>query len=322
MEFREPLLLAGLLLVPLALAAYVVAQRRQRRFAVRYTNVDVLASVASRVGWTRHIPALLALLALAALLIALARPERTVAAEQRQAMVVMVTDTSGSMLAEDITPNRLSAAQAAGRALADKLPRDFRLGLVGFGTSASLLVEPTTDKQRVHAGLAGLKFAGRTAMGDGLALGLQAARTPVTSELGIPQRLPAAIVLLSDGANTAGSEDPITVAERARKLRIPVYTVALGTQEGFITHTRRDGTTWREAVPPDTTTLQEIARETRGRYFAAADAQRLTDIYRGLGTRLATRQEKQEVTAAFAGGGLALLVFGMVAAMARGGRLP
>jgi len=322
MSFREPLLLLGLALVPLALAAYVVAQRRRRRFAVRYTNVDVLASVASRSGWTRHVPAALAMLALAALLVALGRPERTVAAEQRQAMVVMVTDTSGSMLATDVNPDRLSAAKAAGNALADKLPRDFRLGLVGFGTTASLLVEPTTDKLRVRAGLEGLQFAGRTAMGDGLAKGLEAARTPVTNELGVPQRLPAAVVLLSDGANTAGTEDPITVAERARKLRIPIYTVALGTAAGYITHTRRDGTTWRESVPPDTATLQEIARETRGRYFQAADAQRLTDIYRSLGTRLATRREKQEVTAAFAGGGLALLVFGMVAAMARGGRLP
>ena len=159
-------------------------------------------------------------------------------------------------------------------------------------------------------------------MGDGLALGLEAARTPVANELGVPQRLPAAIVLLSDGANTAGDEDPITVAERARRLRIPVYTVALGTQQGFIEHTRKDGTIWREPVPPDTSTLQEIARETRGRFYEAADAQRLTEIYRGLGTRLATKHEKQEVTAAFAGGALALLVFGMVAAMARGGRLP
>jgi Ca-activated chloride channel homolog len=322
MSFREPLLLLGLALVPLALAAYVVAQRRQRRFAVRYTNVDVLASVAARVGWTRHIPALLALLALAALLVALGRPERTVAAEQRQAMVVMITDTSGSMLATDVSPNRLSAAQQAGRALADKLPRDFRLGLVGFGSTASLLVEPTTDKARVRAGLDGLRFAGRTAMGDGLALGLEAARTPVTNELGVAQRLPAALVLLSDGANTAGDEDPITVAERARRFRIPVYTVALGTAAGYIEHTRRNGTVWRESVPPDTTTLQEIARETRGRYFAAADAKRLTEIYRGLGTRLASRREKQEITAAFAGGGVALFVFGMVAAMARGGRLP
>ena len=99
MTFREPLLLVGLALIPVALVAYVVAQRRRRRYAVRYTNVDLLALVAARVGWARHIPAALALLALAALLVALGRPERTVAAEQRQATVVMVTDTSGSMLA-------------------------------------------------------------------------------------------------------------------------------------------------------------------------------------------------------------------------------
>ena len=322
MSFREPLLLVGLALVPLALAAYVVAQRRRRRFAVRYTNVDVLAGVAARTNWMRHIPALLALLALAALLIALARPERTVAAEQRQAMVVMVTDVSGSMRATDVQPTRLAAAKQAGHALVDKLPRDFRLGLVGFSHVASQLVEPTTDKQRIGAGIDGLTAHGGTAMGDGLALGVEAARTPITNELGVPQRLPAAIVLLSDGASTAGTEDPITVAERARKYRIPIYTVALGTATGTIEHTRRDGTTWTEPVPPDTATLQEIARDSRGRFFQAADAQRLSDIYRGLGTRLATRHEKQEVTAAFAGGGLALLVFGMVAAVARGGRLP
>ena len=322
MTFQEPLLLLGLALVPLALAAYVVAQRRRRRFAVRYTNVDVLAGVAARTNWMRHIPALLALLALAALLIALARPERTVAAEQRQAMVVMVTDVSGSMRATDVQPDRLTAAKQAGHALIDKLPRDFRLGLVGFSHVASQLVEPTTDKQRIGAGVDGLIANGGTAMGDGLALGIEAARTPVTNELGVPQRLPAAIVLLSDGASTAGTEDPVTVAERARELRIPIYTVALGTASGTIEHTRRDGTTWTEPVPPDTATLQEIARESRGRFYQAADAARLTDIYRSLGTRLATRHEKQEVTAAFAGGGLALLVFGMVAAIARGGRLP
>jgi Ca-activated chloride channel family protein len=322
MSFREPLLLLGLALVPLALIAYIAAQRRQRRFAVRYTNVDVLASVAARVGWTRHIPALLALLALIALLIALARPERTVAAEQRSAVVVMVTDLSGSMFATDVKPDRLTAAKEAGRALVDELPRDFRLGLVGFGTTAEQLVEPTTDKARVLAGLQALEFAGKTAMGDGLALGLDAARAPVANELGVPQRLPAALVLLSDGANTAGEEDPITVAERARRFRVPIYTVAVGTEDGYLEHTRRDGTTWREPVPPDTATLQEIARETRGRFYQAADADELTDIYRSLGTSLATKREKQEVTAAFAGGGLALLIFGMAAAMARGGRLP
>jgi Ca-activated chloride channel family protein len=289
---------------------------------VRYTNVDILASVAGRASWARHIPALLALLALAALLIALGRPERTVAAEQRAATVVMVTDTSGSMFAKDIKPDRLTAAKTAGRALADKLPRDFRLGLISFGTEVSQLVEPTTDKQRVKVALDALKFGGYTAMGDGLDMGLNAARTPVTNpDTGLPQRLPAAIVLLSDGANTRGS-DPITAADRAKRLKIPVYTVALGTQQGFIEHTKNDGSITREAVPPDTATLQEIARTTGGRFYQAAGAQRLTEIYRNLGTRFSTHKEKQEVTAAFAGGGLALLLAGMVVAMARGGRLP
>jgi Ca-activated chloride channel homolog len=320
-SFREPLLLLGLALIPLGVAAYVVAQRRRRRYAVRYTNVDILARVAARAGWARHLPALLTLLALAALVVALARPERTVAAEQREAIVVMVTDTSGSMHATDVQPNRLTAAQAAARTLAEKLPRDFRLGLVGFGSSASQLVEPTTDKARVIAAIDGLQVAGATAMGDGLSLGIDAARTPISTGAGVPRRLPAALVLLSDGASTRGA-DPITIAERAARLRIPIYTVALGTQHGYLDRPQPDGTVRRVPVPPDTATLQEIASETRGRYFEAADVGRLTEIYRGLGTRLATRREKQEVTAAFAGGGLALLVAGMAAAMARGGRLP
>lgn len=321
MTFREPLLLLGLVLVPLALLAYVLAQRRRRRFAVRYTNVGVLAAVAPRIGWGRHLPAALALLALAALVLALARPERTVAAEQHQAMVVMVTDTSGSMLAGDVQPNRLAAAQEAARALTERLPRDFRLGLVTFGSSASQIVEPTTDKARMMAGIDGLQVAGATAMGDGLALGLDAARMRVDTGQGVPQRLPAALVLLSDGTSTRGS-DPITVAERAAEWRIPVYTVALGTPTGYLEHVQPDGSVVREPVPPDVATLREIARETRGGFYEAADIRRLTDIYEGLGTRFSTRMEKQEVTAAFAGGGLMLLLAGMAASMLRSGRLP
>jgi Ca-activated chloride channel family protein len=320
--FREPLLLLGLALVPLALAAYVVAQRRRRQYAVRYTNVDVLASVAARHDWARHLPAALGLLALGALLVALARPERTVAAEQRRAVMVMVTDTSGSMLAKDVQPNRLTAGQRAARALADELPRDYRLGLVTFGSGASQLVEPTTDKARVTAAIETLQAAGGTAMGDGLALGIDAARTPVDVGRRRPERLPSAVVLLSDGFNTHGTNDPITVAERARRLGIRVYTVALGTRGGVLESTQPDGTVKREPVPPDYGTLQEIARETRGRYYAAADGEELAEIYSSLGTRFATRRERQEVTAAFAGGGLVLLVAGMAAALLRGGRLP
>jgi Ca-activated chloride channel homolog len=322
-DFRAPLLLLGLALVPLALAAYLIAQRRRRRYAVRYTNLDVLASVAARAGWARHVPAALALIALAALVVALARPERTVAAEQREATVVMVTDTSGSMLATDVQPNRLTAAQEAARTLARELPRDFRLGLVGFGSTASQLVEPTTDKARVTFAIDALTVAGGTAMGDGLALGLDAARTPVIDPgTGLPRRLPAALVLLSDGTSTHGEQDPIVVAERARKLRVPVYTVALGTPSGFLEQTQADGSVTREPVPPDVGTLQEIARETRGRFYQATDVERLQEIYAGLGTRFATRQVKQEVTAAFAGGGLVLLLAGAGFGLLRTGRLP
>ena len=298
MSFQAPLILAGLLLVPLALAAYVLAQRRRRRYAVRYTNLDILAAAAGR-DWGRHLPAALALLALAALVVALARPQRVVADERREATVVMVTDHSGSMKNTDLAPTRMAAAQAAGRRLAERLPQDFKLGLVVFGTRADQLVEPTTDKSRVVRALDAVKVTGYTAMGDGLALALDAARVPTPGG----GRPPARIVLLSDGRNTRGV-DPITVAQRAKRYGIPVFTVALGNP------------------PSDATTLQEIARTTGGRYYTASDAQRLEDVYAGLGTRFAKLQSKQQVTAAFAGGALVFLLAGAGVGLVRGGRLP
>jgi Ca-activated chloride channel family protein len=198
-----------------------------------------------------------------------------------------------------------------------EVPEDFRLGLVGFGSTADQLVEPTTDRARLRAAVEGLQVSGATAMGDGLSLGLDAARTPVPDGLGGSRRLPAAIVLLSDGASTRGA-DPIDIAERARRLRIPVYAVALGTAGGTLQ--TKDGR--QEPVPPDPLTLREIARETHGRFFATADAGRLASIYESLGTRLSKVNEKQEVTSAFAGGGLVLLLAGAALGLLRSGRLP
>jgi Ca-activated chloride channel family protein len=315
-SFREPLLLAGLVLVPLALAAYVLAQRRRRRYAVRYTNLGVLATVAGR-DWARHLPAALALLALAALLVAMARPERVVADERKQATVVMVTDTSGSMRATDVAPDRLRAAQAAARSLTAKLPSDFKLGLVTFGSTASQLVAPTDDKAAVRRAIDGLEVHGATAMGDGLSLALDAAQARIPRAI----RPPAAIVLLSDGSNTRG-QDPITVATAARKAGIRVYTVALGTQNGVLQTKDAKGNPKTEPVPPDTGTLQDIARTTGGRFYSVADAGRLQEIYAGLGTRFAKLQERQEMTAAFAGGALVLLLAGAATGLVRGGRLP
>jgi len=317
MSFREPLLLLGLGLLPLAVVFYLLAQRRRRRFAVRYTNVDVLAGVAGR-SWGRHVPAALALLALTALLIGLARPERTVAAPQRQGVVVMVTDTSGSMQARDVPPNRLRAARQAGLALSRKLPADFRLGLVTFNSVAEQLVAPTTDRGQIDAALANLTVRGATAMGDGLELGLRSARLPVTDLNGRARRPPAALVLLSDGKSTRGDSDPVDVADQAKRLKIPVYAIALGTQSGVLE--RPGGLS--ERVPPDLVTLRDIAETTGGRFFAAPSAARLESIYENLGTRFATRRAKQEVTSAFAGGALVLLLAGGILSLLRTGRLP
>ena len=170
MSFREPLLLAGLAFVPLALLAYWAAQRRRRRYAIRFPAVDVLATVAGRARG-RHLPALLALLSLLSLGIALGRPERTIAVEQRQGTVMLVHDTSGSMQATDVKPDRLSAARDAARALVRSLPEEFRLGVVSFNTRAEQLSEPTTDRTQALRALESLKIQGATAMGDGLRLG-------------------------------------------------------------------------------------------------------------------------------------------------------
>jgi Ca-activated chloride channel family protein len=316
MSFREPLLLAGLAIVPLALLGYWLSQRRRRRYAVRYPAVDVLAGVAGRARG-RHLPALLALLALSALGIALGRPERTIAVEQRQGTVMLVHDTSGSMQATDVKPDRLSAARDAARTLARTLPEEFRLGVISFNTRAEQASEPTTDRGQVLRAIDALDIQGGTAMGDGLQLGIDAIRTPVIGSDGRPQRLPGAIVLLSDGASTKG-EDPRKVAAEARRLKIPIYAVALGTQDGMLR--RPDGT--MSPVPPDTATLESISRTTRGRFFSGPTARDLEVVYANLGSGLAKREEKREITAAFAGGGLALLLAGLIAGLLRQGRLP
>src|SRR3954454_3253145 len=192
MSFQAPLLLGLLAVVPLVAVIYALQQRRAKKFAVRYTNVDLLIAVAGR-SWTRHLPALLALLALAALLIALARPQRTVAAERREATVMLVFDTSGSMLATDVQPSRLAAAKLAGKTFVDKVPDGFRVGVISFGSTASQLSEPTSDKLAVKATIDALQVKGATAMGDALKLAFTSARTPVPDGLGGSRRPPGAI---------------------------------------------------------------------------------------------------------------------------------
>jgi Ca-activated chloride channel family protein len=323
-SFREPTVLLGLFLLPVAMLAYLAMQRRRRREAAAFGSPALMPNVVTgRPGWRRHAPAALLLLAAAALIFALARPQRTVAAPQRAATVVLVNDVSGSMRAEDVEPSRLAAAQKSAKVLVDSTPDNFRIGLVTFSDYAEQIVAPTTDRGAVKSAVDRMVADGGTAMGDGLARGLQAARTPVPSADGRgTRRLPAVIVLLSDGKNTLGAYDPVSIARQARRYRIPVYTIALGTPNGEVVQQDPFGFTQRIAVPPDKETLRQIARATGGRFSEAVSADDAEKIYSRIGTRLSSKPIKREVTVAFAGGAFVLLIAGGALSLVWFGRLP
>jgi Ca-activated chloride channel family protein len=310
MSFAEPTLLSGLILLPLAALAYVALQRRRRRESAAWANPALVPALApAQPGWRRHLPPLLLLCALAALIVAMARPQRTVAAPQRAANVIMVTDVSGSMNATDVQPDRLSAAVKAAKTLTDKLPPAFRIGLIAFSDYAEQRVAPTTDRTQIRGALDQLSAEGGTAMGDALERGLVAARTPVPNADGSGvRRLPSVIVLLSDGKNTSGQLDPVQVAREAGRLHVPVYTIALGTPDGQVQLRDSFGFLQRVQVPPDIEGLKRIAQVSGGKAFTATEADKLQQIYAGLGTKLSSRSVKREISAAFAGGAILLLV--------------
>jgi Ca-activated chloride channel family protein len=322
--FAEPAVLPGLILVPLAALAYSAMQARRRREAAAFANPALMPNVVTgRPGWRRHLAPLLILLALAALILAAARPQRSVAAPQRAATVMLVMDTSGSMRANDVDPDRLSAARKSARSLVDKLPAPFRVGLVTFSDFAEQQAAPSTDRSPVKDALNRMVADGGTAMGDAIARGLRSARVPVPRPDGKGTRvLPAVLVLLSDGANNAGALRPEDAAQEARRLHIPIFTIALGTEGGVIVETNPFGFTRSRPVPPDKATLREVARSTGGRYFEAPTAKDLQSIYNRLGTRLSAKQVKHEVTWGFAAGGLALLIAGGAMSLAWFGRVP
>ena len=228
MSFQAPLFLIGLAVVPLALAALAVARRRPARYVVRFPALPTLASVVPRgARWRRHVPPALLCLALAGLALALARPETTVAVPVERASVVLVTDTSGSMNATDVDPSRLAAAKDAADAFLDRVPDELRVGLVAFSDAPHTVLRPTGDREQVRGAVERLTADGGTATGDALAGALQAVGG--RAEDGPP----AAVILLSDGANQTG-RDPAEVARAARTAGVPVYTVALGTSDGQI----------------------------------------------------------------------------------------
>jgi Ca-activated chloride channel homolog len=317
MSFLHPAVLVALLAIPFLVKWYVDHQRRRAQAASAFVTPALTASVApKRPRWRRHVPMLAFLLAVAVLIVAAARPQRTLARTVETASIMLANDTSGSMAATDVAPSRLGAAQRAADRFLASVPGSVRVGLLEFNTKVTLLQSPTTDHALVHSALAQLRVTGGTAIGDAL-------HTALRTLLSVPRQggkqPPAAIVLLSDGASDVGS-DPLTAAKQAAAAHIPIYTVELGTPNGTVTE-KRGTRTVTVPVPPNPQQLAEIARLSHGRAFTATDAKGLNAVYERLGAQLGHKKVKHDMTASFAGGGLALLLLGGVASLAWFGRL-
>jgi Ca-activated chloride channel family protein len=318
-SFGAPLMLLALAALPLLVLLYVRAERAGRRARSGYVAAELLPSLTPRrPGWRRHAPLVAYALALAALVVALARPETTRAVAVEQATVVVATDRSGSMLAKDVAPSRLVAARNAAEKFVEAVPKDVRIGAIAFNHEPTVLASPTRDHEAVASALRGVSAAGSTATGDALESALRLIQTSKVP--GQDANAPAAIVLLSDGKSVRG-KDALAVADEVAKAKIPVYTVALGTASGTIEGKTASGAATTRAVPPDPATLRQIAERTGGKAFEISDAKKLEQVYEQLGSKLATEQRPQEVTGLAAGGALMLLLAGIGASLRWFGRL-
>lgn len=277
MTFQNPIFLPILILIPGLALLYVLAQRRRSTYAVRFTNLDLLASVVGRrPGIRRHLPTALFLLGLTALVLAAAGPVLNLEVARNRASVMLVIDVSGSMDATDVLPSRLDAARNAARTLIAQLPPSAEVGLVSFNTKATLQSQLTTNHDAISGALDNLHAGGGTAIGEGITAALDelarsVASTPEAS------RPPAIIVLLTDGSSNAGI-DPQTAADNAKAAAVPVVTVGVG-QRGKPTFVRG-----QQVEGVDETVLQGIATATGGKYYYAEQSTQLSKIYSSLGS--------------------------------------
>ena len=354
MSFGQPFLLLTLLLVPAAVAAYLLLQRRRARYAVRFTNVTVLEQVLGTTRpWRRWATNTLLLLALATLCVAVARPRAHTTVVNENATVILVLDVSGSMHAVDVKPTRLIAAQRALHSFLDLVPKRLKVGLILFAGEPQVAAPPTTDHELVGNAIDDANFFngfGGTAIGDAIALavklGVRSAGLSGQSATALGSRQLASyaaaskptasslvsVLFLSDGHQNRGVIQPLDGAQMARKAGVPIYTVALGTTGN--THLSGDvfggggsfgngfGGFGGQALAPDPKTLSAIARITGGEFFRARDARALKDAYTTLGSKLARTHGTREVTDLFAFGAALLLVLGAALAAFWAPRLP
>ena len=294
-----------LLVAPVALlVAYLFVQRSRRRVAVRFTSVDLLASVAPRrSGWQRHVASAALLLALILLVLAFAEPAQVERTPKQKATVVLTIDVSGSMIATDVSPSRLGAGQQAARDFVNALPSGVQIGLIALSTNASVLVPPTSDRSSMLAAINSLQAGGGTATASALALALNEVQSVPKAADGKP--VPGAIVLISDGAPNVGLDGAsplqsvVNVAAEAKQAGVKIDTIAFGTQDGVVTI---EGETL--AVPSDPAAMAQIASVSGGQTFTAQSAEQLKSVYRQIGRVVGYDVHRHEITTWFTGLGL------------------
>ncbi len=305
MSFSSPYSLLALLVLPLLVSAYVWRERQRQRSAAAWANPALVPNLVDRApGRRRHIPAALLLLALAVMIVGVARPHATLTVRREEATVLLAMDVSRSMSATDVPPTRLQAAKTAALAFAQKVPKTFRIGLIAFATRAQVALPPTADRELLSTSLEALHTGEGTSIGDAVALAASIPRGQRADGV-IP---PTSVLLISDGARDGGRRSPLAAARQAKRQHVPVYTILLGTPNGVVQHKLPGGYNETIRVPPSAQTLQAIARTSGGEFFTASNDKRLADVYDALRSRLGHKRQSREITDGFAGGAAVLLL--------------
>ncbi len=315
--FLKPVYLLLLIVVAVLFAVYLVLQLRRKTFVARFSNVELLGSVAPRrPGWRRHLTFALLLVGLSVLSVGVAKPAASVRVPRDQATVMLAIDVSLSMKATDVAPTRIKAAQSAAHSFAGLLPARINLGLVSFARTGNVLVSPTTNRDQVNRSIDGLQLASYTAIGDGIIASLNAIKSfSSASQAKGAKPVPARIVLLSDGERTVGTTIAAAVAA-AKAAHVKVSTIAFGTDTGTVT---QDGQTIR--VPANRGQLRSIAQQTGGSFDTAVSESQLRKVYSDIGSQIGYTTEHRDISYRFLVAGLLVLFGAAASSMLWAGRL-
>ncbi len=309
MTFLSPWRLVFLAVVAALFVAYLLVQRQRKTYALRFSSVDLFDGIVpERPGIRRHLPAGLTILALLLMVTGFAQPARSVEVPRERATVIVAIDVSLSMEADDVAPTRIMAAQAAATEFVEELPPTLNVGVVAFAGTASVLVPPTTDRTPAITTIEGLELAERTAVGEAIFTSLEAIKNVPADSSG--NQAPAVIVVLSDGATTAGRPDTLA-AQAALDAGVPVSTISFGTPFGSIIYDDPATPQIEDApigVPVDESSLRTVSDATNGTFFSASSLEELNSVYDNIGSAIGFETEDREITDWFIGASLALLV--------------